>query len=152
MLPERNLDLADPIVSHWRGIVAMREERSQRFWLTATTKQQPDRRMTDASSFISELVRAANEVQKLTGDEVRALLLRAIVTIKELREAVGIPGAGTPNDMVVVLFDITNRIGYLDEAQRASALLEAAEQMRTLRIVANSGTRIVLKQADFDPG
>ncbi|WP_246826362.1 hypothetical protein [Rhizobium binae] len=53
--------------------------------------------------FVAELIRAGNEVDRLQTNEVRNLIFRAIATVRELREAVEIPGSGTPKDAVVGL-------------------------------------------------
>ncbi|CAN7659985.1 MULTISPECIES: hypothetical protein [Ensifer] len=46
--------------------------------------------MSLATAFISELVLVANQVAGLTAFEQRRLLERAVVTIREMRENVGI--------------------------------------------------------------
>jgi hypothetical protein len=51
--------------------------------------------------FVAELVRAANEVDRLTAGEVESLLLRAMITVRDLREQAGIPGSGTEQDAIV---------------------------------------------------
>ncbi|MGM5056119.1 hypothetical protein ACD589_15730 [Rhizobium sp. 814_E9_N1_1] len=53
--------------------------------------------------FVAELVRAANEVDRLTASEIESLLLRAMTTVRDLREQTGIPGSGTEHDAIVRL-------------------------------------------------
>ncbi|WP_245457322.1 hypothetical protein [Rhizobium leguminosarum] len=50
--------------------------------------------------FVAELVRAANEVDRLTASEIESLLLRAMTTVRELREQAGIPGSDTEHDAI----------------------------------------------------
>jgi len=103
------------------------------------------------SVFVAELIRAANQIDKLTNHEVKSLLFRAIVTARDLREAVGIPGSGTPEDAVVRLYDVAIDIELVVLADRASALLEAAGLIRDLRIVVESGTKLALWHPVSDP-
>ncbi len=101
----------------------------------------------DSSStpaFVSELVRAANEVERLGVPEYQNLLYRAITTVNDLREQVGIPGSGTAHDAIVDLEETADSVASLGVAERASALLDAADMVRTLWIVFDSNTRIVL--------
>ncbi|WP_025661761.1 hypothetical protein [Rhizobium sp. IBUN] len=100
--------------------------------------------MNSVSELIAELLRAANEIQRLTDSDVRS-----IVTIRELREGVGIPGSGTPRDAVVELYDMANEIGNVGGEQRTAALLHATDLIRTLRIVSESGTKLEIRQADY---
>jgi hypothetical protein len=53
--------------------------------------------------FVAEPVKAANEVDRLTAGEIERLLLRAITTVRDLRERAGIPGSGTEHDAIVHL-------------------------------------------------
>lgn len=55
------------------------------------------------TGFISELVRAANQVDHLTAIEKRRLLERAVVTILEMRDEVGIPPSRAARDAVIDL-------------------------------------------------
>ena len=59
--------------------------------------------MSSTTDFIAELVRAANEVEKLDAYEKVRLLDRAVTTIRDMREQVGIPPSGTAADAVVDL-------------------------------------------------
>lgn len=49
--------------------------------------------MSLTTDFIAELIRAANEADKLTPFEVRRLLNRSVATIRDMREQTGIPGS-----------------------------------------------------------
>jgi hypothetical protein len=59
--------------------------------------------LSSTTDFIAELVRAANEVEMLRGEEARHLLNRAITTIRDMREKIGMPGAHTAADAVIDL-------------------------------------------------
>lgn len=56
---------------------------------------------SSAPEFVAELVRAANETDRLTAGEIESLLLRAMTTVRDLREQAGIPGSGTEHDAIV---------------------------------------------------
>lgn len=45
--------------------------------------------MSSVPAFISELIRAANEVEKLTPNEISRLLDRSVDTIRDMREQAG---------------------------------------------------------------
>ena len=54
--------------------------------------------MSTTNDFIAELVRAANEVEKLGSYEMARLLERSVITIRDLRQVVGIPSSRTAAD------------------------------------------------------
>ncbi|MDE8762593.1 hypothetical protein PZB21_25815 [Rhizobium sp. CBK13] len=101
--------------------------------------------MSSITSFVSELVRAANEVERLNAFTISRLLERAIVTIHDLRESAGIPGEGTEHDVLNDLRHAENAASELDPSDQASALLNAADMIRTLHIVLESGVEILLR-------
>jgi hypothetical protein len=94
------------------------------------------------TAFVAELVRAANEIDKVSASEVTRMLHRAIVGIRDLRESMGIPGSGTAADEVIGLFDAATDSAMLDVTARAAALLRAAEMLRTLHVATNEGARV----------
>jgi len=51
--------------------------------------------MSAVNDLVSELVRAANELDLLTGLEKRRLLERSITVIRDMQEKVGIPPSKT---------------------------------------------------------
>lgn len=101
--------------------------------------------MRTTTDFVSELFRAAIEVDKLTSLEVTALLNRSIVTILDLRELAGVPSSGIPKDAIVVLQQIAKMSGRHTTAELAGAILSAADMIRTLHIVVESGVEIDIK-------
>jgi len=103
------------------------------------------------SAFITELIRAANQIDKLTDHEVISLLFRAIVTARDLRGSVGIPGSGNSGDAVVRLYDLATDIDQVGPIARTGALLEAARLIRDLRSVVESGTKLAYWQPASEP-
>lgn len=96
--------------------------------------------MTESTQlFISELIRAANEVEKLTKLEQANLLRRAAATVREYREQ--IHDTDTPtNDHgqgdIVHSFDVmAETIDFIMPEQVAAALLEAADTIKAGRIL-----------------
>ena len=100
--------------------------------------------MSSTNEFISELVRAANEVEKLHGEEARQLLNRAITTIRDMRETIGIPGGHTSADVVIDLQTTAVALGLGNRSPDhiKAALLDAAAIIRDLHIVMDTGTEI----------
>lgn len=91
--------------------------------------------MTTAA-FISELIRAANEVERLTPRERSSLLQRAARTIRDMREEVALSGApandGGPGEMVHELIELSERVHEIGSDNVALALLDAAADMKAL--------------------
>ncbi|MBY3483453.1 hypothetical protein [Rhizobium laguerreae] len=104
--------------------------------------------MNLTSGFVSELVRAANQIALLSISEVRLLLQRSIATIRDLRQAVGIPVDGTANDALIRLELASEGVERLSHENQAEALLEAADLIRTLGIVLESGTQVSVRPVD----
>ena len=100
--------------------------------------------MSSTNGFIAELVRAANEVEKLGSYEQKRLLDRAVTTIRDMRKSVGIPSSRTKADAVVGI-QITSAmvdVGQASKDQVKTALLDAAGMIRELHIVIDTGTMI----------
>ncbi|WDZ81058.1 hypothetical protein PWG15_25255 (plasmid) [Ensifer adhaerens] len=91
--------------------------------------------MSLTTAFISELVWAANQVEHLTNFEKRRLLERAVVTIREMRDLVGIPESKTEADTVINLQTTAAGIERRTADQIKTALLDAADMIRILRII-----------------
>ena len=103
--------------------------------------------MSATNNFIAELVRAANEVEKLRGEEARQLLNRAITTIRDMRERIGIPRSNTAADAVIDLQTTAMAMGLGNRSpdQVKAALLDAAGIVRDLHIVLDTGTEIQIE-------
>lgn len=91
--------------------------------------------------FITELIRAANSVEKVGVFEQRRLLERAVTVIYELREAVGIPRSAKGIDAVTNLKILATKVDAIALAQKevSDGLLEAAGMIRDLHIVRENG-------------
>lgn len=99
--------------------------------------------MTRTTSFISELVRDANRLDRLDAYQKRRLLERAVTTICDMRQTIGIP-SGPGRDCVVDIHTVALSIerGWRSDDDVRSALLQAAGMIRDLHIVLGSKTGI----------
>ncbi|WP_376742155.1 hypothetical protein [Ensifer canadensis] len=104
--------------------------------------------MSLVTSFVAELIWAANQAPNLTSFEKRRLLERAVVTIHDLREQAGIPSSHTAADAVTGLQETAATVDSLDGERIRAALLEAADMIRTLRVLLDSGTEVVIKSIE----
>jgi hypothetical protein len=107
--------------------------------------------MTDAN-IVSELLRAANVIEALPASEVRQLLHRSIVAIRNMRQDVGIPAIGTSKDAIIGLADVAARAETSSDGELRGALLDAADMIRTLRVVVQSGVELTLRETENVPG
>jgi hypothetical protein len=92
--------------------------------------------LSATTDFIAELVRAANEVGKLATLEKGRLLQRSIVIIRDGRNEAGIP----PADGVIDLQTVAASIDRRSDNEVKTALLDAADMIRTLKIVLEAKT------------
>lgn len=92
--------------------------------------------MSATTDFIAELFRAAND-ERLKAVEKKRLLERAVVTIRDMREQVGIEPSKSKADAVIDLQTVAGSIplGKASSEEVKTALLDAAEMIRTLKIV-----------------
>lgn len=97
--------------------------------------------MNKTTDFITELVRAANEVNRITQFERRRLLERAAVTIGDLRDQTGMPSSRTGADALIDLQTTAVAIASRSDEQVKSALLTAADMIRSLRILLDTRTK-----------
>jgi hypothetical protein len=100
--------------------------------------------MSSTTDVISELVRAANEVETLGDLECRRLLDQAVMTIRDQRRTIGVPSSPT---VAGALTDLQNmaealKTGHRTNEQIATALLNAAGMIRDLHIVLDTATDI----------
>lgn len=91
--------------------------------------------MSLTTDFIAELIRAANEADKLTPFEVKRLLNRSVATIRDMREQTGIPGSNRAKDVVIDLQVAAARADGLSANEIRDNLLDAADIIRTLKII-----------------
>ncbi len=94
--------------------------------------------MSLTTAFTSELVWAANQVDHLTAFEKRRLLDRAVVTIREMRDQVGMPQSKTAADPLIDLQTTAAGMESRSADETRAALLDAADMIRSLRIILDS--------------
>ncbi|MCM2436281.1 hypothetical protein [Agrobacterium rosae] len=101
--------------------------------------------MSLTTDFIGDLVRDANRIDRLDAFQKRRMLERAVATIKDLREAVGIPN-GPGRDVVLDIHTTALSVerGWRDDSQVRDTFLLAAGMIRDLYIVLDSGTTVSL--------
>lgn len=99
--------------------------------------------MSTTTDFIFELVRAANEIANLDSYQRRRLLDRAVATIREGREEVGIPSSKTAADAVIDFQTMSASIDRRSDNEVKSALLDAADMIRTLNILLDAKNEVL---------
>ncbi|MHC2351669.1 hypothetical protein ACVMB3_001127 [Sinorhizobium meliloti] len=91
--------------------------------------------MSLTTAFIAELIRAANEADRLSQFEVKRLLNRSVATIRDMREHAGIPSSYRVKDVVIELQVAAARADTLSAAEVRDVLLDAADIIRTLKML-----------------
>ena len=98
------------------------------------------------SALVSELIRAANATNGLSAITVERLLTQAIRTIRDLRRQshiVPIPGG----DALIYIRTVAAGADRVPREEWLHALLHAAEMLRDLSIVVDSGTTFRIVEA-----
>ncbi|MCF1448549.1 hypothetical protein FS815_17155 [Agrobacterium vitis] len=99
--------------------------------------------MSMTTDFIAELIRGANQLDHLDAFQKRRLLERAVITIREISEAIGMtsgPGRDVALDIHTTALSIEK--GWRTDDQVRDALLTAAAMIRDLHIIFDSKTSI----------
>lgn len=91
--------------------------------------------MSHVTAFISELIRAANEVERLTPSEVSRLLDRSVDTIRDMREQAEVGSSRRANHVVGNLAIASARVRDLSIEDVRDTLIDAADAIRALRII-----------------
>lgn len=96
--------------------------------------------MTDSvPAFISELIRAANETQRLSQFERGRLMERAAATIRDYREQIAYSDAPAndtgPGDIASDLASMGRTPEVFTAAEVSAKLLEAVDVIKTLRVL-----------------
>lgn len=90
-------------------------------------------------AFISELIRAVNETQRLDPFERGRLIERAAATIRDYREQIAYSDAPAndtgPGDIAYDLADMARAPDVFTAAEVSAKLLEAVEVIKTLRML-----------------
>ncbi|TIX90531.1 hypothetical protein [Rhizobium sp. P44RR-XXIV] len=103
--------------------------------------------MSTTTDFIAELVRAANEVEKLSSYEVSRMLDRSVNTIRELRHELGIvPVQG--RDALTYISTVSAGAAQVPNEEWYHGLLHAAEMIRDLHIVRDTGTEFRISEVE----
>jgi hypothetical protein len=100
--------------------------------------------LSSTNDFIAELIRAANQIDKLTALEKNRLLDRAATVVREMREQIGIPITRTGGDAVTEIQVVAAAVpfGRRTNEEVKAVLLNAAAMIRDLHIVLDTGTEI----------
>ncbi|MGF6175294.1 hypothetical protein ABIE33_003602 [Ensifer sp. 4252] len=91
--------------------------------------------MSSIPAFISELIRAANEIEKLTAHEISRPLDRSVDTIREMREQTPRVDRRRARDVLIDLQVASSRARDLSPEDARDTLLDAADMIRALRIM-----------------
>lgn len=112
-------------------------------------RSEADRNLHEVSELIIKLIRTANDPGRQDRDQVSQLLYEAIVSITNLRRQAGIPAIGTKRDAIIGLRNIAKHPLPVADFELRAALLEAAEMLRTLRILVDSDVAITLHEIEM---
>lgn len=106
--------------------------------------------MSGANQLVSELVRAANTASRCSAEQITKMLNDAVDAIRQLRQAtniVPIPG----RDALIYVRTVAAGADQVPAEEWRHALLHAAEMIRDLAIVIDSGTIIHITNDIPDP-
>ena len=99
--------------------------------------------MTLTNSFIAELVVDANRIHLLGGYQRRRMLERAVATVRDLRETIGMPvGPGRDRLLDIHTIALSVERGWQSDDDVREAFLQAAGMIRDLHIIIASETEI----------
>ncbi|MBZ7927594.1 hypothetical protein LAC81_37280 (plasmid) [Ensifer adhaerens] len=88
-----------------------------------------------ATAFVSELVLSANQIDQLSTLEMRRLLERAVVTIRDMQGQVSDDTNGEWPDPLAYLRSMAAAVERNNPEAVSQALLDAASMIRMLRII-----------------
>jgi hypothetical protein len=103
-------------------------------------------KLSDVNNLIADLIRAANEVEKIGDYEIRRLIKRADAAIRDMRWEVGIPPSPMARDALIEIYIVGEHLGNYSHDQVKAALLSAAGMIRDLHIVLDTKTEIHIGQ------
>ncbi|WDZ81580.1 hypothetical protein PWG15_35160 (plasmid) [Ensifer adhaerens] len=84
---------------------------------------------------IADLIRAANEIEKLSPQQIGRLLEQSVDTIRDMREQIGGVGGGRARDVTIDLQAASSRAPDLSPEDARDSLLDAAYFIRVLRMM-----------------
>ncbi|TCR00567.1 hypothetical protein EDF70_106180 [Neorhizobium sp. JUb45] len=92
--------------------------------------------MQNASDFVAALVKAANRIDRLPEATRACLLDISYETIRDMRECVGLASYGQGQDVAIDMMTMARAVPAFTDVEIASALLQAAAEIRSLKIAA----------------
>jgi len=99
--------------------------------------------MCSTTDVISELIRAANDVGKLSPDKRRNLIVRAVRTVREMRTDTGFPSSpGRKDELHYIEIGALMYPSGPDESIKG-VLLDLAGMIRTLKIVLDAKAEVL---------
>lgn len=101
--------------------------------------------MYDAPNFISELIKAANRIDRMPEATRACLLDISYETIRDMREEIGLPSYGQGQDIAIDMMTMARAVPAFTDHEIASALLEAATEIRSLHIATNERRPVMKK-------
>ena len=97
--------------------------------------------MSGVNRLVSELLRAANTVDRLTASKVARMLDDSVEAVQQLRRAANIVPI-TARDRLAYVRTVAGAADKLSSEEWSYALLSAAEMIRDLTVLIDSGTLI----------
>lgn len=102
--------------------------------------------MTSTAAFISDLVRAANEIETLTGSKRARLLKLAASAIRDYRDQIDCSEAPAndtgPGDIIDDLKEVARNIKRIPPAEVADLMLDAAETIKAAQVLLKEKRKI----------
>lgn len=102
--------------------------------------------MTSTAAFISELVRAVNQVETLTGPKRARLLKLAASAIRDYRDQIDYSEASAndtgPGDIVYDLTEVALNIKRIPPAEVADLMIDAVETIKAAQILLKEKRKI----------
>jgi hypothetical protein len=96
--------------------------------------------VSNATDFISELVKSANQLEQANDFERKRLIDNAVIIIRHMREVIADPTGEASWDSVMELQSVSAAvtIGWASDTQVRVALLDAARMIRHLHIAVSA--------------
>ena len=102
--------------------------------------------MTSTAAFISDLVRAANEIETLTGPKRARLLKLAASAIRDYRDQIDYPEMPVsdtgPGDIVHDLKEVARNIKRIPPAEVADLMIDAVGTIKAAQVLLNERRKI----------
>lgn len=99
--------------------------------------------MSDTTDFISRLSRSANQIEQIGSDERKQFINRAIALVRHFRKQVIIQPRRTAPDALIDVMSIAASIDRRANGEVQAAFLDAADMIRTLKIVLDAEEKVL---------